>query len=279
MRKKKPLSYLQDGSFYHITPAFYKKIFIQYEVKPGGFGRHERQGNISENFACFDGRVFIISENFSKIKSALIRFNVPSGWQIITPHRREGDYYYPDCFGEDLVYLSILKSSMVFGPFDESRKTFGNTALSVYTYSDWQKIHKKIIRDKTFRIYEYFFKKFGLDPGGKYVVSWVPLSSDERRVFCGMWSNSQCFEMPEDILRNWKLFVHRLTHVMNAEKPAAMTLKDNKDTWTVEGWPCYNEIEITSSLGMAIKSLSWDLLLPPVCCNTEGTSGMGLPCC
>jgi len=256
--KGKATGYLNDRSSYSLKPSYYKKIFLSYTVKPGGQGRHGRQGYISEDFACFDGRVFILPENYSRINTARIKFKVTPGWEIINPHRKHGDYYYPDYSGKGMVYYALLKSPMAFGPFDENKKKFGSTELCVYTYSQWDGIYKKNIKEKTSSLYEYFFTSFGFDPGVPYIVCWVPFSFDGERIFGGMWSNGQCFEMPEESLRNWQLLAHRLAHAVNIEKPTGMVLKDTENSWFFEGWAVYTEIQSLSSLGLGDEKKEWN---------------------
>ena len=255
---KNELSYNRKGYYYYLDKKDYDTILIQYDVMPGGKGRHGHQGYVSEKFASFDGRVLIFPENFSDIKKVRIQYKVPEGWEIINPFRKKDNEYYPDYFGSSFIYETLLKSSMTFGPFEEKTKIIGNTPLSVYSYSEWPSDHKEAITKKAFSIYEYFFEKFGFNPSVPYIICWTPPSSEGEKVYTGSWTNGQTYEMGEDKLRNWELMAHRLTHALNRDKPTGSYLEDNSDLWIIEAWPSYMEIIVTSSLRIAEDERRWN---------------------
>jgi hypothetical protein len=258
--KGKIINYQKKHRKYLPDTGDNKEIFISYSVKPGGRGRHGRQGNISESFASFDGRIFILPDKTYKINMAKIQFTVPDKWKIINPHRREGNWYYPDNSGKDLIYESLVRSPVACGPFDEVKKRTGNTDVYVYSYSKWPSLYRKKITEKSFKLYEYFHKNIGLDPGFPYIICWTPLSYDRDKVIGGIWSNGMCYEMEEDTLRNWELFAHRTGHAINEYEPTGMAIRDREDFWFIEGWASYIEIESTSSVKFADNITGWEKL-------------------
>ncbi|MEQ8226004.1 MAG: hypothetical protein ABRQ37_27070, partial [Candidatus Eremiobacterota bacterium] len=258
--KDKPIHYLTDHRKYLLSTGDNKEIFIRYCVKPGGKGRHGRQGNISETFASFDGRIFILPDKTYKINRAKIQFSVPDRWKVVNPYRKEGNWYYPDRAGKDLIYESLVKSPVACGPFGETKKRFGNTDVYVYSCSEWPISYRKKITEKSFKLYEYFYKHTGFDPEFPYIICWTPLSYDREKVLGGIWSNGMCYEMEEDRLRNWELFAHRLGHAVNEYEPTGMAIRDREDFWFIEGWPSYIEIESTSSVKFADNKTGWEKL-------------------
>ncbi len=254
--EKEKIDYEKHANKYYLKWLTYKELYIEYRVKPGGMGRHGRQGNISGTFASFDGRIFILPDT-ETIKTAAITFNIPSGWNVVTPFRKDGDTYSPDASWKISVSEALEKSFMAFGPFTGTKKTFGHTDVTVYAFSPWPEEHKKEITEKTFKLYEYFYKTFNFDPSYPYIVCWTPKSDDGKRVFTGLWSNGQCYEMPEDTVRNWEYFSHRLTHAMNRYEPTGMMLKSIKDEWVIEGWAVYMEEKATVATGTGEKGKKW----------------------
>jgi len=256
----KTINYLKDHRKYLLSAGDNKEIFIRYSVKPGGTGRHGRQGNISDTFSSFDGRIFIMPDKNYKINRAKIQFTVPDKWKIINPHRKEGNWYYPDSSGKDLIYDSLVKSPVACGLFGETKKRFGNTDVHVYSFSEWPPSYRKKITEKSLKLYEYFYKHTGFDPGFPYIICWTPLSYDREKVMGGIWSNGMCYEMEEDTLRNWELFAHRIAHAVNEYEPTGMAIRDREDFWFTEGWASYIEIESTSSVKFADNVTGWEKL-------------------
>jgi len=259
-KKGKTINYLKKQRKYLLSTGDNKEIFIRYSVKPGGTGRHGRQGHICDTFASFDGRIFIVPDKSYKINKAKIQFTVPDGWKIINPYRKEGNWYYPDSSGKDLIYDSLVKSPVACGPFSETKKRFGRTDVYVYSCSEWPPSYRKKITEKSFKLYEYFYKHTGFDPGFPYIICWTPLSHDREKVLGGIWSNGMCYEMEEDTLRNWELFAHRIAHAVNEYEPTGMAIRDREDFWFTEGWASYIEIEATSSVKFADNVTGWEKL-------------------
>ncbi|HPZ08688.1 MAG TPA: hypothetical protein PL110_11280 [Candidatus Eremiobacteraeota bacterium] len=252
------LKYNKNGRNYYLPRTDSNKMGITYSVEPGGLERHARQGYVSEDFAAFDGRIFIMPNNALKINKVKLQFQVPPQWQIINSYRKEGKWYYPDIFGKELVYESLIKSSMIFGDFEKKRKNYGNTDVFVYCYSKWEKERKKTITHKTFRLYEYFFKEFNLNPSGPYIICWLPGTSDNN-IFGGTWSNSiSYYEKEEDNLRTWEVLSRRIGYSINTYKPTGMVLRDQDDIWFNEGWVSYMEIISLVAAGITEDEYRWN---------------------
>jgi hypothetical protein len=233
-------------------------LHLRYTVQPGGIGRHGHQGYISEDFASFDGRIFLMPSNMAALKNIRIRFRVPPAWQIITPHRQQQDWYYVDQFSKHLASKALLKSCLAFGQFDEHKQKFGNTEVGVYSFSKWADAHKKTITNKSVRMYQYFFEQFGFDPGVPFVIVWTPRSKQNQKIWSAVWSNGMCYEMPIDNVRNWELFAHRVAHPMHEYQPTGMSIRDQADHWFLEGWASYIEMIATTETGIVSKSERWD---------------------
>jgi len=235
-------------------------LHIRYTVQPGGVGRHGHQGYISEDFASFDGRIFLMPSNMATLKNIRIRFRVPPAWKVITPHRKQQDWYYVDQFSKQLASKALLKSCLAAGPFDEHKQKFGNTEVGIYPFSKWSDAHKKTITEKSVRMYQYFFEQFGFDPGVPYVIVWTPRSKQNKKIWSAVWSNGMCYEMPTDNVRNWELFAHRVAHPMNEYQPTGLSIRDQADHWFLEGWASYIEMVATSKTGIVSEQIRWNAL-------------------
>ena len=60
-------------------------VRVRYRVRPGGPGRHGRQGVVTTEFASFDGRIFLLPVEAAGLRDVRIRVRTPGagGW-----HRR-----------------------------------------------------------------------------------------------------------------------------------------------------------------------------------------------
>ncbi|HPZ08769.1 MAG TPA: hypothetical protein PL110_11685 [Candidatus Eremiobacteraeota bacterium] len=174
-------------------------------------------------------------DNAQEIKKVKLQFKIPPGWQIITPHRKEGNFYYPDTEGKELIFDSLIKSFMTFGLFDKVEKSSGNTEVFVYCYSKWKDKDKKQIAEKSFRLYDYFFKTFNFDPGGNYIICWTPGDN----IYGGSWINGLSNSIYKDRGENWESLSKGLALNIDKHKPTGMIFRDEEDKWFSEGWAVY----------------------------------------
>ncbi|MEQ8189898.1 MAG: hypothetical protein ABRQ39_18155 [Candidatus Eremiobacterota bacterium] len=241
------------------------KIIVSYNVKPVGVQKYsikkqEREGYISKEFACFDGRIFMMPDNALEIKKARLQFIIPQGWQIITPHRKEKNFYYPETSGKESLFDSLLRSFIATGTFDKTEKTFGNTDVYVYSYNKWSHEDKKIIREKLFKLYNYFFENFNFDPGINYIICLTPGDSDNNYISGGSWSNGLCYSICSDKLSSWENIAHRLSHSINQYIPTGMLFRDKEDKWFEEGWAAYTGITATYDTGITDNKYRLNML-------------------
>jgi predicted metalloprotease with PDZ domain len=233
---------------------------ITYTVRPGGMGRHGHQGNVSRDFAIFDGRVFLFPEKSGTFKKASVSFSCPQGWQVVSPFKKSGDFYDPSSYGNELSFLAVEKSLMAFGRFHRETRTICGVEMQVFTYERWERTYRHQISDKAFRLFAYFQHLFKIPIASPYVACFVPEAADGGSVYGAVWSNGQGYEMPVESPYKWELFAHRLAHVVNEYEPYGMDFKNLDDTWLFEGWATYIEIVASADSRIIDGTAAWERL-------------------
>jgi hypothetical protein len=234
-------------------------VRVRYRVKPGGEGRHGNQGAVTDEFAVFDGRIFLLPLGVNDLRSARIRFDVPDGWTVASPFRKEAEWWIVDQFAPELTGDELASSCMGAGLFDQVTKQFGGTEMRVFSFSKWSEGHKKKLADKSFRMFQWFHERQSFDLGAPYITVWTPKTS-ELRLFGGSHANGTCYEHPKDSMRNWQLLGHRLGHALNKYNPSGMLLRDARDKWFKEGYASYVEVMATVGSGVDRNEAYWNTL-------------------
>lgn len=247
------------GQVFTLDRAPGKTVNVRYVVRPGGEGRHGNQGAITDEFALFDGRLYIMPMDAPALKTARIRFEAPEGWSVASPFREENGWWVVDQFGSHLVYDELAGSCFGAGKFDQATKQVGNTEVRSFSFSAWDQAHKDALADKTFRMFSWFHDNVGFDLGAPYIALWTPKST-EMRLFGGSHANGTCFEHPTDTLRNWQLLGHRIGHSVNKYSPSGIQIRDAHDKWFKEGWASYVEVMSTAGTGIAADERYWNFL-------------------
>jgi len=252
----RPVDHRQRGDLWLLNQAAPPLLQLEYKVRPGGHGRHGQQGWIDEHFASFDGRVFILPTD-TAITKAQIHFQVPDGWSIAAPFDPVSEgFAVPD---RGSMTQDLQKTCVALGPFEKHSKAFGTTSVDVFSYRSWPPAHKAALADKTWRLYEYFYQRFGFAPGRHYTVVWLP-KAEGRKVFGGAWSNGMCFDAPRNTPRTWQVFTHRLAHALNRDVPHGLLILGPDDHWLDEAWATYLEMEATAATGVISGTSGWSNL-------------------
>ena len=254
-----PLRHTVKGNTYVLKPFQGDVVQASWEAEPGGLGRHGLQGAVREDFATFDGRLYLLPHVSSRLRAARIHFALPRGWKVATPFRREGDWYYLDTFEPGETTRLLEKSCIGAGYFDIATRQLGEMEVRVASYAKWDDDYKKKITDQTFRILEYFHDTFDFDIRSPYLVVWSP-KADGYKVHGGSGINGTCLQNPHGMLRPFQLLSHRAAHSMNKYHPAGMRVGDASDRWFREGWPSYMEVVATEETGVATGESYFQLL-------------------
>jgi hypothetical protein len=233
--------------------------FATYTVQPGGLARHGAQGTVAEDFALFDGRVFILPKDSNDLKSARIRFEHPSEWVDATPFRKEGDWWVVDQFGDQLIRDELSSSCMGAGVFEQQTVEYGGTELRVFSHSKWDSAHKAYLFESTSAVFGWFHENLGFDLGAPYLTIWSP-KSGKNRIFGGSYVNGTCFENPTQNIRSWQLLSHRIGHSMNKYNPTGMLIRDPRDHWFLEAFASYIEVIATHDVGLVKDQAYWNTL-------------------
>lgn len=236
---------------------------IRYTARPGGFGRHGRQGHVGTDFAVFDGRVLLLPRSLDDFALARFRFKTPEGWRVVTAYEADSDGWHRLVIDTDSgAGAELLRTTCLgAGRFEVASRQFGATEVAVHVFADWLQAHKDALTDKTFRLYGYFHERFGLEPWPRFTVAWTPYSADRHRIFGGVSAISSCYEMARERPRNWAVMAHRIAHAINRLPPSGMVLsRDDDDLWFSEGWASYQEIVATAAAGLVEDERGWNAL-------------------
>lgn len=251
----------QRGLVWDLAPFEGTVVRAHYEAQPGGDGRHGAQGGVADDWAVFDGRLYLSPKNANRLRAARFRFIRPDGWTVASPFRQDGDWYYLDAYAPENIPQLLEKSCVGVGRFEQSTRRIGEMEVRVASYAGWRDDHKQRLADSTFEIAEYFHRTLGFDLRAPYSVVWTPRFKGQR-IFGGSFVNGTCFEQDVYGLRNFELLAHRMGHSMNKYPPAGIEIRDGRDKWFREGWASYIEVTSTQATGIAQveERPSWDSL-------------------
>ncbi|MEN8159538.1 MAG: hypothetical protein ABFS41_05630 [Myxococcota bacterium] len=231
-------------------------VRVRYRAKPGGRGRHGRQGIVTSEFASLDGRIFILPADAAGLRDARIRVRLPEGWRVASPFREQGEEHH---VGPELVADALAGSCFALGPFERTSRTLGQTEFRVFTHQLWSEAYRARLTDKTFGIFSWFQRELGFDPGVPYAAVWTP-DVDGERVFGGSYANGTCMEHPTERVRNFELLAHRIGHAVNGYPTTGMQLRDPADSWFREGWASYVELAAIQGSGVTADASRWERL-------------------
>jgi len=250
----------KDGRSLKLSGRHHDVVVADYDVKPGGNGRHGHQGIVEDDFALFDGRVFIQPVGSGDLVGARARFLAPEGWSTVGALTEDDGWQVYDTYGPQAVRVSLELSCFGVGPFEGTVKKLGKSDVRVYNYAGWdQKVRDDLTAD-TMAIYDWFYEDLGFDPGFPLAMVWSPKASDGGKIYGGSSANGTCFQQPAPDTRAWQLMAHRLGHSMNKYVPSGMHLKDLRDDWFKEGWPSYIELMATVGSGVEDSAPRWNRL-------------------
>ncbi|NOY27900.1 MAG: hypothetical protein GXP62_18710 [Oligoflexia bacterium] len=256
----KEISYRQHGRAYDLKGGAHDEVVVSYDVEPGGDGRHGHQGIVEDDFALFDGRVFLVPNGGGSLRAARIRYQAPDGWTAADALRQDDDgWIYFDNYGPSLVATSLTTACFGVGPFDVTTKPLGDSEVRVFNYSGFDKTERQKLTTRSMAMFGWFHDVLGFQPQFPLAVVWSP-KHDGDKVFGGSSANGTCFQQPKSNPRAWQLMAHRLGHSMNKYAPSGMHIRDERDEWFMEGWPSYVEIKSTKGAGVASRENRWNEL-------------------
>jgi len=235
------------------------ELYVQYQVEPGGDGRHGQQGLVTADWASFDGRVFFLPDGGGGLRAGRLRFDAPQGWTTASALHEQDGWLLADVYGPDRVLDALGKSCFGVGPFVSQTRQFGNTEARVFTLGTWPEGDRQALSRDTLSIFGWFYRTYGFDPGFPMAWVWTP-NHDGKRVYGGSSANGTCFEQPRPNTRAWQLMAHRIGHSINEYPPSGMHMRDERDAWFTEGWASFVELEGTVGSGVAASAPRWNSL-------------------
>ena len=251
----------QRGIVWDLAPFQGDVVHAHYQAQPGGIGRHGAQGGVAEDWALFDGRLYLSPKNETSLRAARFRFIRPEGWNVVSAFREEAGWYYLDMYAPENIPRLLEKSCVGVGRFEQDVRRIGEMDVRVASYAGWPDDHKQKLAESTFKIAEYFHETLGFDLRAPYSVVWAP-RFEGQRIFGGSFVNGTCFEHDVYALRGFELLAHRMGHSMNKYEPAGMSIRNTRDRWFQEGWASYIEVVVTQATGIAEveERPSWESL-------------------
>ncbi len=170
---------------------------IEYSVSPkimDWWDKKPYYGYISDDFAVFLAEyVFVIPSPDYSIGSVAVTFNVPEGWQVVTPWPQNDGIYNPLGLPPRAEQSTVFQHSIIgLGPFELYTKTIGNAEVPVGFYGDWTTNAMEEVSEIVWDLFSYHASVWGdsLDP--PYIVIFFPrISSDGRQIFGGMSQTGQ----------------------------------------------------------------------------------------
>ncbi len=256
----KRIGFDRDGRTFRLSGGPHPDVVVQYEVMPGGNGRHGMQGVVTEDFASFDGRVFLAPRGGGALAAGRVRFVAPDGWVTASALPDAGNGWLSlDGYGPDHVATALMESCYGVGPFEVERRTLGGTEVRAWTFAGFPDKDREGLNRRSMAIFGWFHDRLGFDPGFPLAVVWTP-KVDGSRVYGGSSANGTCFEQPKPTTRAWELMAHRLGHSMNKYVPSGMGIRDERDDWFKEGWASWVELAGTKGAGVSPHPARWNKL-------------------
>lgn len=249
-----PVALRQEGA--KVTVDGVEDLHIRYTARPGGLGRHGHQGFVADEWVTFDGRLVLRPD--IDVWPLTVRYLVPEGWNVASPHRREGNVWIVDEVPQWAALEALTSACVAVGKLSVDTHRVGDTRLEVWTYDGFDAARTESLRAGSLKLGQWFHEKVGFDTGVPFVLAWLPRPEDAG-VFGGAWTTGACYEGTGE-LREWQLLGHRFAHPMNKYPPAGVMPRDARDHWFVEGFASWVEIEATVATGLDDTGEAWNRL-------------------
>jgi hypothetical protein len=256
-----------------VFTGFRSKVILEYEIKPGGLGRHGHQGALYPTGGIVAGRVlFFLPRDDRDLKDYLVRFNTPPGWRAVhawEPRAGEtpaGTWFDPKLAGARLSE-SLDASTIGFGRWHSVEKKIGTNRFEVHVADSFAPDFKVRVAGRAVRIFEVLHALFHFEFPSKFVAVFVPRAPDGKGIIAGYWSNGLGNEM-DDSARTWSLYAHRILHVLNRDHPYGTHLAkhprylqwDNPVNWINEGVASFFEVWATVKAGVVMGDDRYNML-------------------
>ena len=246
---------LEDGVFY-IRTGRGSKTYLTYSVEVSTSGKHGYRGQISSDYAMFDGEQALLlpadsyTYNPGKYKTVLMSeisfgFDMPDGWEQITPREPIKNPLWADIY-------AITQDAFVFGIFDEL--PVSSQGLKAYVLSGGAESASSDVLTGFDNLYAYYSELFGDTPENFTIVA-LPKPDDEiPQVIGGAGRSSVAASFDADSLRDWELMSHRLFHAFFDTAAPYPTFRMDTNTWFYEGLASYYENQSLDALPDSLKS-------------------------
>jgi len=227
------------------------ELTVTYEVKPGGDGRHGKQGFFDDRFAVFDGRALLLPIAPQPLERARFRFDLPDGWTPATALTAADDgWWVADRPSGSVLRERLMKECHGLGPWERQDFVRGNTEVRSFVHAELEPELRKRVMEDTDAVWGWFHDAVGFDPG--FPMAFVRTPADNGgRIFGGASMVGACYEAEWDKSphRNRYLLGHRFGHPFNKYPPAGLTSHGPEEHWFTEAWASYAEVLAVEETG------------------------------
>ncbi len=218
------LWYRTRGRTFQIWTGLRNHIVVEYDVEPGAFGRHGHQGYVSKEFALLPSRLlFFAPKRDTQWGAFRVRFEAPEGWNVVHSWEDVGDGWLDPRIHGELLQDSIGHSSIGMGPFEIARRDIHGSQLEVAIWRGFPDEFRQVVIGRSTRIFELLQQRLQFRLDHRFVPIFVPDAPDSRGIIASYWTNGLGNHM-DNSARAWRLYAHRLTHVVNRDRPYGMHL-------------------------------------------------------
>jgi len=254
------------GLAWNISTQGNDPVIITYEVDPSTvIGTGDVHGYISDTFGLAEGQtLFLVPLNqgaqsmtpLVDIGEIKVRFDVPSDWEVYTPWKKMGEYYYPE-LESGLILNSLSFAPIVLGGFNVISRTINGVNVAIATYRGWDIQTQEQAAQTAWEIFEYQAALFNGEVGSEYLAIFSPRTDEGALITTGEWSLGHTTAVQYCGTRAWfpwDLFSHGVFHRWNIWEPWGM---HGYGQWFIEGSDVFYESRILAKLRLASPGNLW----------------------
>jgi len=245
---------LEEGVLY-IETGRASLTYLTYTAEVAMPGKHGSRGNISDNYAVFDGEQALLlpvntyiykpgSDRTPLMGKLSFEFYLPDGWDQVTPREPVENPLWSDIY-------AVTQDAFVFGKFVKVANTV--PGLETYTLSGTDTISTETL-DGFNSLYAYYTQLFGSSPSPYNIVALPKSDADEMQVIGGAGRGSVAASFDPGSHRDWHLLSHRMFHAFFDTSAPYASFHMPTNTWFYEGLATYYENVSMAALPDSLKA-------------------------
>ena len=245
---------LDDGVLYIMTGRG-SKTYLTYTAEVAMPGKHGNRGDISGNYAVFDGeQALVLPADCYSYKPGFDRealmgeigfaFYLPDGWEQITPRDPVVKPQWSDIY-------AITQDAFVFGKFTKVSGTA--PGLDAYFLSGADPVSTEVL-DGFNSLYTYYSQLIGSAPELYSIIALPKPGAGTPQVIGGAGRGSVAASFNQDLRRDWQLLSHRMFHAFFDSAVPFASFHMATNTWFYEGMATYYENMSMDALPGSLKT-------------------------